>query len=123
MKAKPFSFRARAHSFRFAWKGICGFFRREHNAWVHAAASIVVIIAGWRLRLSRGEIISLVIVTGIVWTAEIVNSAIERIMDFIEPEQHCEVKIIKDMAAAAVLVSAFTALITGALIFIPKFFK
>jgi diacylglycerol kinase (ATP) len=122
MKAKEFSFRARAGSFRFAINGIKGFFRQEHNARIHLAATIAVFIAAWWLRLSGTEIILLVIVTGFVWSAEIFNTAIERIMDLISPERQPEVKLIKDLAAAAVLVAALIAFITGAIIFIPKFF-
>lgn len=122
MKPKSFSIRARASSFRFAWEGICTFFKLEHNGRIHLAASVAVFIAAWQFQLSRTEIISVVIVTGVVWAAEIFNTAIEKIMDFVSSERHPEVKIIKDLAAAAVLVAALTALIIGALIFIPKFF-
>ena len=122
MKTKKFSFRERGGSFRFAINGIKAFFRQEHNAWIHLAATIAVFIAAWWLKLSRNEIISLVIVTGFVWGAEIFNTAIEKIMDFIAPDRHPEVKLIKDLAAGAVLVAALIALITGAIIFIPKFF-
>jgi diacylglycerol kinase (ATP) len=54
--------------------------------------------------------------------AEIFNTAIEKIMDFVSPELHPEIKLIKDLAAAGVLLAAFTALVTGAIVFIPKFF-
>jgi diacylglycerol kinase (ATP) len=66
--------------------------------------------------------IALVIVIGLVWVAEIFNTAIEKIMDLISPSYHPEVKLIKDLAAAAVLTTAFIAVIAGAIIFIPKFF-
>lgn len=122
MKSKPFSFRERVNSFRFAWEGICKFFVREHNARIHLVATFTVVVAACCLPVSRNEMILLLIVTGMVWTAEIFNTAIERIMDFISPEYHPEVKSIKDLAAAAVFVTAFIALGTGALIFIPKFF-
>jgi diacylglycerol kinase len=58
-----------------------------------------------------------------VWVAEIFNTAIEKTMDFISRERHPQIKLIKDLAAAAVLVTAFSALITGAIIFIPKLLK
>jgi diacylglycerol kinase (ATP) len=122
MKTKQFSFRSRANSFRFAWEGICNFFQHEHNAWLHLSATIAMLITAWCFRVSRSEMILLVIVTGLVWTAEIFNTAIERIMDFISPEYHPEIKSIKDLAAAAVLVASFIALVTGAFIFIPKFY-
>jgi diacylglycerol kinase (ATP) len=122
MKTKQFSFRERANSFRFAWEGIYKFFEQEHNAWLHLSATVAMLIAAWCFRVSRNEIILLFIVTGLVWSAEIFNTAIEKIMDFISPEYHPEVKCIKDLAAAGVLTAAFIALVTGAFIFIPKFF-
>ncbi len=122
MKTKQFSIRARANSFRFAWEGICKFFSEEHNAWIHLAGTVAVLIAAGWFRISRHEMILLVIVMGFVWTAEIFNSAIEKIMDFIQPEPHPEVKRVKDISAAAVLVAAFIALVTGVFIFIPKIF-
>ena len=66
---------------------------------------------------------ALIIVIGFVWVAEFFNTAIERIMDFISPGQHPEVRFIKDMSAGAVLLAALTAAITGGIIFIPEIFK
>jgi len=64
----------------------------------------------------------LLIVMALVWITEILNTCIEKIMDFVHPEYHPKVKIIKDMAAAAVLIMAIVAVIVGGLIFIPKLF-
>ena len=109
-------------SFRFAINGVKKFFREEHNARIHFAATVAVFIIASLLPLSSNEVITLVIVTGFVWAAEIFNTAIEKLMDHISPEYHPSVKIIKDMAAAAVLIAAATALICAAIIFIPKLF-
>jgi diacylglycerol kinase len=57
---------------------------------------------------------------GMVWAAEIFNTSIERIMDYLSKEKQPAIKIIKDLAAAAVLVTALTALLVGAFVFIPK---
>src|SRR6476469_646351 len=122
IKTKQFSFRGRANSFRFAWEGIYRFFEEEHNAWIHLAATIMTFGFAWCLGVSRLEMISLIIVIGLVWVAEIFNTAIEKMMDLIEPAYHPKVKLVKDLAAAAVLVAAFIALGTGAFIFIPKIF-
>jgi len=122
MKTRVFSFRERAKSFRFAFNGVKMFFREEHNARIHVAATIAVLAAAWLVDLSYREIISLIIVTGFVWAAEIFNTAIEKIMDHVSPDHRPEVKLIKDISAAAVLVAALTAFFTGAIIFIPKFF-
>jgi diacylglycerol kinase (ATP) len=122
MKTNQFSFRERVGSFRFAFNGIKRFLRDEHNARIHLVATVTVFTAAWRMQLPAREIISLVIVTGFVWAAEIFNTAIENIMDFISTERRPEIKLIKDLSSAAVLIAAFAALVTGLLIFIPKFF-
>jgi diacylglycerol kinase (ATP) len=122
MKTKQFSFRARVNSLRFAGRGIYKFFAEEHNAWIHLAATIMAFAFAWCLRVSVNEMIALVIVIGLVWVAEIFNTAIEKMMDFISPGYHPQVKLIKDLAAAAVLTTSFIAVVTGAIIFIPKFF-
>lgn len=109
-------------SFRFAFYGARQFFREEHNARIHLVITAMVFAAAWLLELSSREIILLVIVTGFVWVAEIFNTAIERMMDFISPHRHPQVKLIKDLAAAAVLVAACSAVVTGCLLFIPKLF-
>ena len=122
LKGKQFSFRARANSFRYAWEGICKFFAKEHNAWIHLTATVGVFIGACFFDLSYTEIIALIVVTGIVWVAEIFNTAVEKIMDFITTEYHPKVKVIKDLSAAGVLVAALIAVVTGGIIFIPKVF-
>ena len=122
MKTKQFSFRARVNSLRFAGRGIYRFFAEEHNAWIHLAATIMVFAFAWRLRVSGSEMIALVIVIGLVWVAEIFNTAIEKMMDFISPGYHPKIELIKDLAAAAVLTTSFMAMITGTIIFFPKIF-
>lgn len=115
-----FSFRARLGSFRYAVSGIVRFFFEEHNAILHLLATVTVGILIFFFKISGADLLALVIVTGGVWITELINTAIEKIMDHLSPEQHPRVKYIKDLAAAAVLVAAVVALITGALIFIPK---
>ncbi|MBO9658929.1 MAG: diacylglycerol kinase family protein, partial [Chitinophagaceae bacterium] len=66
------------------------------------------------------ELIALVIVTGLVWAAEIMNTAVEHLVDFVSPGFHQKAGLIKDLSAGAVLVLSVTALITGLIIFIPK---
>lgn len=73
-------------------------------------------------RVSLTEAVALIIVTGFVWVAELFNTVVERIMDFISGQRNPDIKIIKDLAAGGVLLSAITALVTGAIIFIPKLF-
>jgi diacylglycerol kinase (ATP) len=121
MKSEEFSIRSRIKSFRFAIEGIASFFRREHNAWLHFLATIAVFTLAALVRVDKNELLALVFAIGFVWVAEIFNTCIERVMDFISDQRHDEIKFIKDLAAGAVLIAALTALIVGAVVFIPKF--
>jgi diacylglycerol kinase (ATP) len=119
-KNEPFSLRARGKSFKYAINGAAKFFRSEHNAFLHLAGTLFVIVMSVLTQVSKSEIIFLALATGLVWTAELFNTAIEKIMDFISIKTHPEIKYIKDIAAAAVLVAAIVAFITGCIVFIPK---
>lgn len=120
MKPAPFSIRDRLKSFQYAWQGIISFLRGDHNAWVHAVATVFVIILACVVPLTKTELLALVVAVGFVWVAEMFNTCIERTMDFISTERRPEIRIIKDIAAGAVLVAAITALIIGGIVFIPK---
>ncbi|HEV3412340.1 MAG TPA: diacylglycerol kinase family protein [Puia sp.] len=120
MEQQKFSFRSRLKSFSFALSGIREFLIREHNARIHLVATVAVIVAAYAFRVSNTEWALLAIVTGAVWTTEMLNTCIEKIMDFVDPEEHPLIKSIKDLAAGAVLAAAFTAVVVGLLIFIPK---
>lgn len=117
---KKFSIRDRLRSFVFAWDGLKAMFRTEHNLYIHSALTIIALVVAFILRIPRFELIALVIVIGMVWAAEIFNTVIEKTIDFITTERQPQIKKIKDMAAAAVLITAIVAIIVGALIFIPK---
>lgn len=123
MKPGSFSIRARARSFRFAWQGIVAFLQREHNAWLHFMATVCVITLASLTGLDKTELLALVFAIGFVWVAEMFNTCIERIMDFVSAEKHPDIKFIKDLSAAAVLIAAIAALVTGCIIFIPKLFE
>ncbi|SFD28724.1 diacylglycerol kinase (ATP) [Chitinophaga sp. CF118] len=109
----------RLKSFKFAIDGIIAFLRSEPHARIHAAATVVVVAAGCWCKLSGAQWIAVLLVTGLVWITEMLNTVIEKIMDHVSPEYHPQVKWIKDVAAGAVLVAALIALITGCIIFIP----
>ena len=118
---KKFSLADRASSFRFAFAGIASFVRSEHNAWIHLAAAAGAIILGWLVKIRAGEWIAIILCMAMVIAAEIINTAIEKIMDHLSPARHPAVKTIKDLAAAAVLVTALAAFVIALIIFIPKF--
>jgi diacylglycerol kinase (ATP) len=120
MKQQEFSLRARLRSFRFAWDGIASFFQREHNAWLHFMATIAVFTTAVLAGVTKTESLALIFAIGLVWIAEMFNTCIERVMDFVTEQKHPEIKFIKDLAAGAVLIASITALIIAAVVFIPK---
>ena len=121
-KPEGFSWKARARSFTYAGRGIWRFFRTEHNAWIHLAATGMIIVFAFLFKLTRIEAISIVFCIAFVWVTEMINTAIEKAMDFISIERHEQIRNIKDMAAGAVLIASITAVIVGSIIFIPKIF-
>lgn len=122
MRITLFSIRARFRSFGYAFRGICHFFLQEPNAWIHLIATTGVAIGIFYFKISSNELLVLILSMGFVWVAELFNTAIERIMDFVSPGYDSRTGIIKDLSAGAVLLSAFTAAIAGLVIFIPKIF-
>lgn len=117
-----FSIHRRLKSFQFALAGVFKFFKTEHNAWLHLIASIAVVILSFAVQVSPMEAIALTIAVGLVWISEMFNTCIEKIMDMTR-DYNPRVKMIKDMSAGAVLVSAAAALVIGLIVFIPKFYK
>ena len=119
MKSDQFSLQSRLRSFSYAGAGIFSFLKKEHNAWLHLIATVAVIVLGVITKLSAWEWISVLVAIGLVWVAEMFNTCFERLTDFISPGQHPQIKLIKDMAAGAVLIAAVISLIIGLIIFIP----
>jgi len=120
MGNNKFKIHDRLKSFRFAFNGIRILLIHEHNAWVHLFAAVCVILAGFLLEISILEWVSIVIVIGFVIALEAINSSIEKLSDYVSPEKHNQIKIVKDLSAACVLIGAITSVIVGLLIFMPK---
>ena len=118
---EKFSISKQIKSFKYAFNGLRILIREEHNSRVHFFAVIVVTSAGFYFEITAMEWVTLVLVMGFVVSMEIMNSSIENVCDFISPEKHELIKKVKDLAAAAVLISALSALIIGLIIFVPKF--
>ena len=116
MKRRGF-FSREAESFACAFRGIAALLKSEVHARIHLAATIVVLSLGWWLDISAGEWIAIVLAIGIVWVAEALNTAIEYVADLAHPDEHPEVKKLKDLAAAAVLFASIAALVVGILVF------
>jgi len=121
MKDENFSIRARVRSFKFSFEGLAAFFRKEHNSWIHVLATLVVLGVSYWVGVTRTELLAIVFAIGFVWVAEIFNTCIERMMDYISLERHPDIKFIKDLASGAVLIAALTAVVVALIIFIPKF--
>jgi diacylglycerol kinase (ATP) len=94
--------------------------RTQHNAWVHALATLAAVSAGLALRISPGEWLAIILAVIVVWTAEALNTAFESLCDVASPEFHPMVERAKDVAAGAVLISAIGAVAIGLLIFGPR---
>ena len=120
---RQFSFTGRIRSFKFAFVGIWTMLKSQKNAWVHAFATIAVVIAGFVFGISTSEWCLLVLAIIAVWMAEALNTAIEFLADVASPEFHPLVKKAKDVAAGAVLISAIGAIVLGIIIFGPHILK
>lgn len=103
-----------------AWKGILAVWKSEWNFRFHIFATLIVIGVGLIVSVSLLEWALLFIVIGMVLVSELINTAIEKTIDYIKPEIHPMARFIKDAAAGAVLVSSIVAVIVGILIFLPK---
>ncbi|MNJ85549.1 Undecaprenol kinase [compost metagenome] len=120
-KGNSFSITDRIKSFRYAFAGLKTLFIEEHNARIHLISALVAITLGFVFKISPNEWIFLVVVISLVFLCEAFNTALEALCDYVQPEKHPQIKKVKDLAAAAVLISALSALITGIIIFAPKF--
>lgn len=120
MNQHRFSLSKRLKSFSHAFNGLKILIKEEHNARIHMFATIVVVMAGFVFKISVNEWFAVLFAIGFVITVEIINTAIENMADIVSPEKDKRIKKIKDLSAAAVLISALTALVIGLIIFIPK---
>jgi diacylglycerol kinase (ATP) len=120
MNNEKFSIKKRLKSFTYAFAGLKVAFRDEHNMWIHGTATVCVLVAGALLGLSAMEWVAVAIVIGMVISAEVVNSALERTADFVKAERDDRKRDIKDLGAGAVLVCAIAAAVVGMIIFLPK---
>jgi diacylglycerol kinase (ATP) len=114
-----FTVAARMRSFRYAGRGLLVLVRSEHNAWLHFAATGAVIAAGLALEIDRVDWRWIAAALLWVWSAEALNTAIEKICDLVSPEPDERIRVVKDVAAGAVLVSSIGAALIGAFTFLP----
>lgn len=116
---EEFSLLKRAQSFTHAGRGLALFLRTTHNAWIHLSVFAIALGCGLFFGITLQEWIALVFAGGFVLVSEAFNTAIEIDIDLTSPEYHPYARDTKDVAAAAVLLSAITAFVIGLLIFVP----
>lgn len=110
---------SRIQSFKNAFIGLWHVIRSQKNAWIHAIATIVVILLSFWFRLPLRDWAILLTTISMVWTAEFLNTALEIVVDLASPDLHPLARAGKDVGAAAVLIAAISAAITGVIILGP----
>ncbi|WP_396145851.1 diacylglycerol kinase [Flavobacterium sp.] len=111
----------RFKSMGFAFRGAIKLITTEHSVMVQSCLAVVMIIAGFYFEISHEEWLIQTLAIGLVLGIEGLNTAVEKVADFIHPEYHQRIGFIKDIAAGAVFFAAITAIAIGCIIYIPKF--
>ena len=111
------------NKFTWAWEGLVFVYKNEFSFRVELICAAIVLLAGLILGLGRIEWCIVLLGISVILSLEFLNTAIEKVLNFFHPNEHPEVKVIKDIAAGAVLIANLMALIIGALIFIPHFLR
>ena len=114
---------SRLRSFGYAFEGWWYVLRTQHNAWIHGLATIAVFSLALWLQVGRLELAILLLTAMAIWMGEFFNTAVEAVVDLVSPEYHPLAKVAKDVAAAAVLVGAFGAVLIGLLILGPPLWE
>src|SRR5258708_1386450 len=105
------------NSVGFAWRGIRKAFSEQRNLKFHFSAAFAVVAAGFYFEIAAEEWMVLVLIIGFVVALELLNTAMEELVNVVSPEHQSKAGKIKDIAAGAVLIAAITAVIIGFLIF------
>lgn len=113
------AFSMRIKSFQNAWNGIKTSFNSEIHLRIHLLIGLLVTIAAVLLDVPKNEWLMLIFLMGLVIAIELLNTALEELCNFVQPQHHEHIGRIKDISAGAVLVAAVTAAIGGGIIFLP----
>ncbi|MDQ0158659.1 diacylglycerol kinase family protein [Alkalibacillus salilacus] len=109
--------------FNYALAGLKTAIKQEFNIRIHLSILMIVFFMGWMAEVSLTEWAIIVVVSGVVLTVELINTVIEYVTDVLFPNYDQLAKQIKDISAAAVLISSITAFTVGLLILLPKFWE
>lgn len=107
-------------SFGYAFAGIWTGIRKERNMKIHCTALLMVVIAGIAFRITVSEWCICIVLCALVMSLELVNTAVEAVVDLVTEEKKPLAKVAKDTAAGAVLIAAIMAAVIGCIIFLPK---
>lgn len=110
----------RLRAVKYAAKGFWILITTESSIQAQIVITIIVTFAGFILNISATEWLFQIMAIGLVLVAESLNTALEHTADFIHPNKHKKIEIIKDIAAGAVFFAAVTAIIIGLIIYLPK---
>jgi diacylglycerol kinase (ATP) len=115
---------SRIQSFRYAFAGLGYVLRTQRNAWIHAAAGLLVVLVCVWLNLTRQEWALIVLAIALVWTAEFLNTALEAVVDLASQQARHELaRVGKDVGAAAVLIAAASSAVIGLLVIGPPLWE
>ncbi len=114
-------FTGRLKSMGFALKGAIKLITTEHSVMVQFSLGIALIIAGFYFNITATEWMFQILAIGLVLSIEGLNTAVEKIADFIHPDYSQRIGFIKDIAAGAVFFAAMAAITIGLIIYLPKF--
>ena len=106
--------------FGYAFSGLWHAVKTQLNFRVHLVCAVIAVLLGYALHISTTEWLWISLCIGMVLLTELINTAIELLVDLVSPEYNEKAGRVKDMCAAAVLVTAITALVIGLVIFVPK---
>jgi diacylglycerol kinase (ATP) len=115
-------FTGRLKSMAFALKGAFKLITTEHSVMVQSSLAVLMTLAGFYFGITRVEWMMQILVFGLVLSIEGLNTAVEKVADFIHPEYHERIGFIKDIAAGAVFFAALTAIAIGCIIYFPYLF-
>ena len=107
-------------SFGYAFEGIFAVIKKERNMQIHCCMMVLVILAGLFFQISAVEWCICLVLFGLIMSLELVNTAVESVVDLVTEERRPLAKLAKDAAAGAVLIASIVAAVAGLIIFLPK---
>ena len=110
----------RLKSIKYALKGVAVLLKKERSIQIQFVIAVFITVAGFYFKISSLEWIAQILAIGLVMSIEGLNTALEEFSDFVHPERHSKIGLIKDLAAGAVFIAAVAAVLIGLIIYIPK---